>query len=71
MRRQEGTPVVQFTATRDGRVLSLQLARSSGSDLLDKEALALVERAQPLPAFTEDMPEATKAVLVPVQFSLR
>lgn len=71
MRRQEGTPVVQFTVTRDGRLLSSQLARSSGNDLLDQEALALVQRAQPLPAFAEDMPEATRTVIVPVQFSLR
>lgn len=70
-RRQEGLPHVRFVATRDGRVLNARLERSCGHELLDQETLALLERAQPLPHFTEEMEGDTLEVVVPVQFSLR
>lgn len=70
-RRQEGVPYVRFVATRDGKVLSAKLERSSGHASLDEEALALLERAQPLPPFTEEMLEAQLEMIVPIQFFLR
>lgn len=47
----EGTAVVSFTVDRSGRVVARNLARSSGSSTLDAEALAMIARAQPMPAF--------------------
>lgn len=44
-----GRAEVRFTVLADGRVAELVLERSSGSERLDAEALALVARAQPLP----------------------
>lgn len=70
-RRQEGVPYVRFVATRDGKVLSARLERSSGHASLDEEALALLERAQPLPSFTAEMLEAQLEMIVPIQFFLR
>lgn len=47
--RARGAAVVAFTISGSGRLAALRLARSSGSDALDKAALAVVQRAQPLP----------------------
>jgi protein TonB len=44
---------------RSGKVLSYARARSAGFDMLDEEVLAMIRRAQPLPALS---PVALKAV---------
>lgn len=69
--RVEGVPLVRFTLDRRGRVLDSRLERSSGNPLLDREAVALPQRAQPLPAPPEDRPGATISLVVPVEFLLR
>ena len=71
MRRQEGTPLLRFTMTRDGRVLSFGLANSSGHEALDREALSLMERAQPLPTLPPEVPQSTIQLVVPLRFQLR
>ncbi len=45
-----GTSTVAFTIDRAGRVFSASLITSSGNAALDREVLALVRRASPLPA---------------------
>lgn len=69
----EGTVLVTFVVNRHGEVLSYALERSSGNTLLDKEALALIKRAQPLPVFPDALAEAkdTITVLVKIPFELR
>src|SRR5262249_32110818 len=57
--RQQGVASLRFTIDRNGNVLSAQIARGSGSDLLDQEALALVRRAEPLPAPPPNVPGNT------------
>lgn len=44
-----GTATVAFSIDRSGRVISARLIRSSGNPGLDKEAVALVRRASPVP----------------------
>lgn len=70
-RRQQGVPYIRFTMNRDGRVLSSRLERSSGFSELDREALALAKRAQPLPRPPEDRPGDTLELVVPVEFFIR
>jgi protein TonB len=43
----------------------------SGYTALDDEAMALVMRAQPMPAFPQSMTEAEISLTVPIRFSLR
>jgi protein TonB len=71
MRRQEGTPMARITMTRAGVVLAVRLEQSSGHALLDAEALALVQRAQPLPPLPPEMEQATIELVVPLRFQLR
>ena len=68
---QEGVVMLSFTMDRNGHVLSRHIARSSGVAALDTEALAMIERAQPLPAFPPSMPEASRSFTAPIKFTLR
>jgi TonB family protein len=69
-RRQQGVPYVRFVMDREGHVLSATLERSSGFPDLDREAVALPRRAQPLPKPPANTrPEqATIELVVPVEF---
>ncbi len=65
--RPQGTVQIVFAMDRQGKVLGIWIDRSSGSDALDREAIATVLRAQPLPAIPPDLPEPLNIVL-PVVF---
>ncbi|MGH6614386.1 energy transducer TonB [Sphingomonas sp.] len=69
-RRQQGVPYVRFVMDRKGHVLSATLERSSGFPELDREAVALPRRAQPLPKPPANTrPEqAIIELVVPVEF---
>lgn len=47
-----------------------EIARSSGSAMLDRAALDTIRRAQPLPAISEDKPNELD-LSVPVEFFVR
>ena len=68
---QQGTARVSFTLGRGGQLLSSRLAGSSGHAVLDAEALAMLNRAQPFPAFPPDIKDASLRFNVPRTFSLR
>lgn len=68
---QEGIVTLGFTMDRHGRVLSRHIVRSSGFAALDAEALAMIERAQPLPPFPAEVAAATRSFVAPIRFSLR
>lgn len=68
MRQQQGVPWVSFIMNREGKVLSVSLARSSGVDSLDKETLALVHRAEPLPTPPAEVQGDKLTLTVPVEF---
>lgn len=67
-RRQQGVPWIRFTMNREGKVLSANLERSSGFPSLDREAVALPKRAQPLPKPPDDVTGDTIELVVPVEF---
>jgi protein TonB len=66
-RREEGIVRLSFSIDPSGRVLSYRIVGSSGSSLLDQEALALIQRASPVPA-----PPAGAALsfTVPIRFNV-
>ena len=66
----EGVVMLHFVMTADGKVQSFEIAKSSGRPVLDAEALALIQRAQPLPALPVDFPTRTLDALVPIEFFL-
>jgi protein TonB len=70
-RREEGVVTLNFTMDRNGHILAQRVAKSSGSPALDKEALATLQRAQPLPPFPSSMTNALLNLNWPIRFSLR
>lgn len=70
-RSEQGVVELSFTVDRNGHVLDQQIARSSGHRELDNEVMSMIERAQPLPPFPANMPQATLGLTVPIRFSLQ
>lgn len=70
-RREEGVPHLQFTIDRSGQVISSRIVRSSGYPALDQAAIDMVNRASPLPAPPESIPDNKVTLTVPVNFNLR
>jgi protein TonB len=65
-----GTSSVVFTIDRSGRVLSTRLIGSSGSAVLDGEAVSLARRASPVPAPPANIAGRGNVTLtVPIRFS--
>ena len=62
--------MLHFVMDAQGRVMRAEIQKSSGRPALDKEALALMERAQPLPALPADFPTRTLDAVVPIEFAL-
>jgi len=44
---------------------------SSGSHILDRETLAMIERASPLPAPPAEVPGARIPIVIPISYSIR
>jgi len=68
--RIEGVVMVHFVLDAQGKVQSFEITKSSGRPVLDAEALALIQRAQPLPALPADYPTRTLDAVVPIEFAL-
>ena len=68
---EQGVVLLAFSIDRNGHVVSRHIVRGSGYTDLDDEVLAMVERAQPMPAFPASMTEARLDLTVPIRFSLR
>lgn len=68
---QEGTPVIVFEFQRDGSLVARSLRTSSGHQLLDESALAMLEQAAPLPPVPEAIAGQKFRYALPVRFSLR
>ncbi len=49
-KREEGDVRITFAIDRDGRVTSSAVTKPSNNALLDREALAMIQRAQPFPS---------------------
>ena len=69
-RREQGVAHVRFRMNREGRLLSAEVLRSSGSIALDRAALDTVRRAQPLPAIPPEKPDPLE-LAVPVEFFVK
>lgn len=70
-RRLQGVTYIRVTMDRQGRVLSAVMERTSGHAVLDREALALMTRAQPLPAPPAEIVGDRVVLSVPVDFFTR
>jgi protein TonB len=70
-RGENGTALVSFTLTRKGNVTGARLTKSTGYASLDQEALAWVQRAQPMPSFPAEIRDATMKFTAPLTWERR
>jgi protein TonB len=67
----QGIVQIRFTIDQEGRLMASHVAQSSGSPVLDAEALATLRRANPLPAPPVGVADATFYLLLPIHFRIR
>jgi protein TonB len=65
----EGVVSLAFTVDRKGNVVSSRIEKTSGSTVLDAEALALLARAAPLPAPPPEVADADLTFVLPIRFA--
>jgi len=63
---RSGTAKIAFRIDRTGHVVSAALLESTGVDALDRDALALIKRAEPLPSPPADITEDELQFTVPL-----
>lgn len=69
-RGDRGVVRLAFSVDRGGGVHHVRIIRSSGSQLLDRETLAMVQRAAPLPPPPEGLGSQV-AIVVPIRYNIR
>jgi len=70
VRGWQGIVIVEIEMSPTGAVLSMTIKKSSGYDILDAEAMQMIQRAMPLPPPPESLKSKNFTVLVPVSFQL-
>lgn len=70
-RGDRGVVRLAFSVDRGGGVHNARVVGSSGSNLLDRETLAMIERASPLPPPPEEVRGSYIPVVVPIAYSIR
>ena len=70
VRGWQGIVIIEIEMSPTGAVLSMTIKKSSGYEVLDAEAMQMIQRAIPLPQPPESLKAKNFAVLVPVSFQL-
>lgn len=70
MRGWEGEVIVELQIDGNGKLKSKKIAQSSGHEVLDKQALEMIEKALPFPIPPETLRNTNFTITVPVPFKL-
>lgn len=70
-RGMEGQPVIAFTLDKEGRLTKVDLAQTSGYQLLDQAALEAVHRAAPYPEIPAELNMDIIQFKLPISFVLK
>lgn len=68
--KQQGTVVLLFSLAKSGKVTASSIKKSSGNALLDQAALAMLAKADPLPAIPDSMSRESLTLAIPIEYSL-
>lgn len=69
--RTTGVVTMHFVVRRDGRIVKLELQKSSGDDGLDRAATDIMHKAQPLPPIPDRMHVDRVDGELPINFGVR
>ncbi|MDR1036061.1 MAG: energy transducer TonB [Deltaproteobacteria bacterium] len=67
----EGTATVRFIVSRNGRLVSCDVMKSSGHGVLDDAAIAVLRRLEPFPPFPPDVRDSYMMLTEPIEFRAR
>jgi protein TonB len=70
-RGERGVAQLAFSVDRSGNVHNARIVQSSGSSILDRETLTLVERAQPMPPPPPEVTGSQIPIVVPIRYNAR
>lgn len=70
-RGEQGTAKIQFSIDRHGNLVNATIIESSGHAILDEEALAVLQRASPLPPPPAHMQGESVALTLPLSFTIK
>ena len=70
-RGEYGVAQLSFSVDRNGAVHHAQIVRSSGSNVLDRETVALAERASPMPPPPSEITGVQIPIVVPIRYNAR
>ena len=68
--KKQGTVLLNFSIGRRGELRSARVVATSGEPMLDQAALAMLQRASPMPALPDDLGLDTLTLTIPVEYSL-
>jgi protein TonB len=66
-----GIARLAFSVDGSGGVHNARIVRSSGSGVIDRETLMLIQRAQPMPPPPPEVPASEREFEVPVRYNIR
>jgi protein TonB len=69
-RGAKGSAEVMFRIDRNGHVVDSRIVRSSGSAILDQDALATLKRADPFPVPPDGVTDDDLAITAPIRYKL-
>ncbi len=69
--RRTGLVMVHFAVRRDGRIEKLEISKSSGDPGLDKAAIDIMQKAEPLPPIPDRMHTDRVDGELPINFGVR
>lgn len=70
-RGEYGVAQLAFSVDRSGTVHHARIMHSSGSNVLDRETIALAERASPMPAPPPEISGSQIPIIVPIRYNAR
>ncbi len=71
MRGWEGEVRLQVSIARKGAIVAIQIAHSSGFDVLDRHAMELVQGTAPLPPLPEALRDRDFQLIIPIHYKLQ
>lgn len=60
--------IVSFRVLKSGRVLDLEIKKSSGYEAVDRDCLAAIERSAPFPPLPKDFREEIIGITLPIKY---
>ncbi len=66
VRKEQGQATIKVSMSADGNITNVTLIKSSGSEILDREAVRIAQKVRRLPA----PPSGTTSVSLPIAFRL-